>query len=196
MILPFRFLSFLLGVFALSICLTVSAVEDCRVLVGGQAHQAVDPQAFINESILGFKPQLKMQEPKLSGKQILRTIMAFGPDGQVLGKIDFRVEDSEQKLVISYVVRVDRARGAGLPKAMLAQILNQHPNIKTVVAEFMDINALVVDQQRRSGLSLEEAILKAPTAKAAVELGFTNIDKVKDYSFCTEGAYHLTLSRP
>ena len=193
----FRLLSVLFAVTTLSISLTVSAVEDCRIVVGGAPKplEIGDPFQYVNQTALGFKPDLVFESSRHGNGDVYHKITAQSPDGKTLGRIEFRFAEAGKKLFITYVTRNDSVRGTGLPKAMLAKILKYNPDVRFIDANLMQINALVVDRFLRTGMPLEQAVLKAPTAQMAYELGFTKVGELKDYSFFTEGSYHLMLGR-
>ena len=160
----------------LSISSTVLAIEECAIK-------------------LGFRPIIEITEPIQRGSLINRKVTAKTPEGEPLGKIEYRLENDGQKLFITYVTRSDSARNVGLQKVMFQEILNHNPNVQMVDANLMQINALVIDKHYRQGMPLSQAVLKSPTGSMLFELGFKRILVLKDYSFHNEGAYHLLISR-
>jgi hypothetical protein len=165
-----------IALFVLSISLTVSAIEDC-------GHK------------LGFIPEVQFLEPKNAGGITNHTIVAKNSDGTVLAKIDYRLDNSDQKLFINYVTRDESVRNVGLPKAIFVKILAQYPNIHEVDANLMHVNALVIDRHLYRGTPPEVAVFLSPTGKMLYELGFKKILILKDYSFYLEGSYHLLVSK-
>lgn len=94
--------------------------------------------------------------------------------GTELASFTFTVNGDNLDLGIAKVLD-DTNKGKGIYELMMAKILDDNPNIKTVEGFFSDDNERIFQEAVKKGLNCEEALRAIPAVKMRIRFGFTTI---------------------